>query len=89
MTLSSSTPKDTLDICSAINISSPGGLGKSDLYDTNSLPTVSVKEIMDYSAKYDRISYQFSHNYSDILDFIIPRLIILNEKHNFCNQLTY
>ena len=81
MTLSSSTPKDTLDICSAINISSPGGLGKRDVYDTNSLPDVSVKEIMDYSAKYDRISYQYSNNYIDIFDFIIPRLIFLIKKH--------
>ena len=81
MTLSSATSKDTLDICSAINISSPGGLGKRDLYDTNSLPNVSVREIMDYSAKYDRISYQYSNNYIDIFDFIIPRLIFLNKKH--------
>ncbi len=81
MTLSSATSKDTLDICSAINISSPGGLGKRDLYDTNSLPNVRVKEIMDYSAKYDRISYQYSNNYEDIFDFIIPRIIFLNKKH--------
>ena len=81
MTLSSATPQDTINICSAINISSPGGLGKSTFYDTNSLPEVSIQEIMGYSAKYDRISYQYSNNYIDIFDFIIPRLVFLNKKH--------
>ena len=81
-TLLSATYKDTHDLCMAISLSSPGGLGRSDMYDVSTNPSISIKQMMDYSAKYDRISYQFSHNYSDILDFIIPRLIILNEKHN-------
>ena len=81
-TLLSTTYKDTHDLCTAISLSSPGGLGRSDMYDVSTNPSISIKQMMDYSAKYDRISYQFSHNYSDILDFIIPRLIILNEKHN-------
>ena len=37
---------------------------------------------MNHSASYDRISYQYSHDYSDIFDFIIPRLVFLNKKHN-------
>ena len=81
-TLLSTTHKDTHDLCMAINLSSPGGLGRSEMYDVSTNPSISIKQMMDYSAKYDRISYQFSHNYSDILDFIIPKLIILNEKHN-------
>ena len=81
-TLLSATYQDTHDLCMAISLSSPGGLGRSDMYDVSTNPSISIKQMMDYSAKYDRISYQFSHNYSDILDFIIPRLIILNEKHN-------
>ena len=81
-TLSETTLKDTQDLCTAINISSPGGLGASDKYDISTKPRISIKELMDYSAKYDRISYQYSHNYSDILDFIIPRLVFLNEKYN-------
>ena len=81
-TLSSSTVKDTQDLCMAINISAPGGLGTSEVYDTVSKPTVNIIEIMNHSASYDRISYQYSHDYSDIFDFIIPRLVFLNKKHN-------
>ena len=80
-TLSTTSIKDTHDLCAAINISSPGGLGDSDMYDTASYPNASIKQIMDYSQEYDRISYQYSHNFSDIFDFIIPKLEFLNQRH--------
>ena len=80
-TLSATSIKDTHDLCAAINISSPGGLGDSDMYDTASYPNASIKQIMDYSQEYDRISYQYSHNFCDIFDFIIPKLEFLNQKH--------
>ena len=80
-TLSTTSIKDTHDLCAAINISSPGGLGDSDMYDTGSYPNASIKQIMDYSQEYDRISYQYSHNFSDIFDFIIPKLEFLNQRY--------
>ena len=80
-TLSTTSIKDTHDLCAAINISSPGGLGDSDMYDTASYPNASIKQIMDYSQEYDRISYQYSHNFSDIFDFIIPKLELLNQRY--------
>ena len=80
-TLSTTSIKDTHDLCAAINISSPGGLGDSDMYDTASYPNASIKQIMDYSQEYDRISYQYSHNFSDIFDFIIPKLEFLNRRY--------
>ena len=80
-TLSATSIKDTHDLCAAINISSPGGLGNSDMYDTASYPNASIKQIMDYSQEYDRISYQYSHNFSDIFDFIIPKLEFLNQRY--------
>ena len=80
-TLSTTSIKDTHDLCAAINISSPGGLGNSDMYDTASYPNASIKQIMDYSQEYDRISYQYSHNFSDIFDFIIPKLEFLNQRY--------
>ena len=80
-TLSTTLIKDTHDLCAAINISSPGGLGDSDMYDTASYPNASIKEIMNYSQEYDRISYQYSHNFSDIFDFIIPKLEFLNQRY--------
>ncbi len=80
-TLSATSVKDTHDLCAAINISSPGGLGDSDMYDTASYPNISIKQIMDYSKEYDRISYQYSHNFTDIFDFIIPKLEFLNQRY--------
>tara|TARA_B100001029_G_scaffold934_1_gene680 strand:+ start:112 stop:717 length:606 start_codon:yes stop_codon:yes gene_type:complete len=66
---------DTNLLCRAINSVNPGGLGEKEEMDTNSLPKVTIKTIMDKSAKYDRLSYQYSTGYSDILDFIVPRII--------------
>ena len=66
---------DTNLLCRAINSINPGGLGEREEMDTNSLPKVTLKTIMDKSAKYDRLSYQYSTGYSDILDFIVPRII--------------
>ena len=80
--LKNTSIQDTQDLCMAIKISSPGGLGRSNIYDINSKPITTIEEIMGYSANYDRISYQYAHNYGDIFDFIIPRLVFLNEKHN-------
>jgi triphosphoribosyl-dephospho-CoA synthase len=80
-TLATTSIKDTHDLCAAINISSPGGLGDRDMYDTASYPNASIKEIMDYSQEYDRISYQYSHYFSDIFDFIIPKLEFLNQRY--------
>ena len=55
------TSDDTVKICEAINIANPGGLGDVLDYDTKSMPAVKLREIMSYSAQYDRISYQY-HN---------------------------
>ena len=66
---------DTNLFCRAINSANPGGLGEREEMDTNSLPKVTLKTIMDKSAKYDRLSYQYSTGYSDILGFIVPRII--------------
>lgn len=51
------------------------------MYDTASYPNISIKQIMDYSKEYDRISYQYSHNFTDIFDFIIPKLEFLNQRY--------
>ena len=66
---------DTNLLCRAINFVNPGGLGEKERMSTNSLPRVTLKTIMDKSANYDRLSYQYSTGYSDILDFIVPRII--------------
>jgi len=66
---------DTNLLCSAIKFVNPGGLGEKEEMNINTLPQVTLKTIMDKSASYDRLSYQYSTGYSDILDFIVPRII--------------
>ena len=73
-TISDADADDTSKICEAINITSPGGLGNSSRYDTKSKPKIKLREIMTYSASYDRISYQYHKNFEDIIDFILPNL---------------
>ena len=73
-TISNADANDTAKICEAINITNPGGLGDAERYDTKSLPAVKLREIMGYSAGYDRISYQYHNDFEDIIDFILPNL---------------
>jgi len=79
--LSQSNNDDTLRICESINIVKPGGLGESIKYNTKSLPKISLMKIMQYSSEYDRISYQYTHKFKDILDFIVP-CIKFHRKHS-------
>ena len=70
--INQSNGDDTLLISESINLAKPGGLGKSMKYDTKSLPKINLMKIMQYSSKYDRISYQYAHKFTDIFDFIVP-----------------
>ena len=66
---------DTKYICKAINLANPGGLGARKNLDTRSLPDVKLLDIMSESSKYDRISYQYTRGFEDILRFIVPNII--------------
>ena len=81
--IKSSKISDTNLLCKTINLVNPGGLGEREEMNTRSLPKVTLKTIMDKSARYDRLSYQYSTGYSDILDFVVPR--ILEHKKNIEN----
>ena len=81
--IDNATIDDTLKICEAINIANPGGLGKNEKYDTRSLPPIELRKIMGHSSSYDRISYQYNHNFIDILNFIVPRITFhLKNSHS-------
>ena len=74
LTLENATSADTIAICQAINLVNPGGLGESKQYDTRTLPDIGLLEIMKYSSKYDRIAYQYTNMFKDVLDFVVPCL---------------
>jgi triphosphoribosyl-dephospho-CoA synthase len=52
----------------AILLAAPAGLGKAETHDVRQPATVSLMEAMAAAADRDRIAYQFSHQFSDILD---------------------
>ena len=66
-TLAGLTQDDTEWVYQAIRLANPGGLGESPRHDVRNKPAVSLLEAMNEAAARDRIAYQYSNCYSDIL----------------------
>ena len=67
-TLSCLSKDDAIWTYRAIRIARPGGLGSSDRHDVFSEPTVSLLEAMKEAELRDRIAFQYTHNFKDILE---------------------
>ena len=65
--LASLTLKDTEWVYQAIRLASPGGLGESPRHDVRDKPTVTLLEAMHEASERDRIAYQYTHCFTDIL----------------------
>ncbi|MBH44473.1 MAG: hypothetical protein CMD88_03360 [Gammaproteobacteria bacterium] len=85
LTIKDATDKDTLDICNAIKLVNPGGIGKSSKYDIFKSPKASLFEVMKYSSEYDRISFQYTNGFSDLLDKVVPILVFDNTRYKNTN----
>ena len=85
LSIKNATINDTLLICKAINLANPGGLGESKQYDTKSLPNIPLIEIMECSSKYDRIAYQYTNMFKDVLDFVVPCLNGYQKRYKSLN----
>ena len=81
LTLENTTKSDTVSVCKAINLINPGGLGVSKDHDTRNLPEIGLLEIMEYSSKYDRIAYQYTNMFNDVLNFVVPCLNSYQERY--------
>jgi len=66
------TVQDAVDAYQAIQIATPGGMGKVADHDVNDIPTITLMEAMNVSAPYDRIAYQYHTNYKEIYDHNLP-----------------
>ena len=64
--------KSSLPIFKAIKIAAPGGLGKSNRYDVNYLPKVTLYNAMNYSSKKDLIAKQYVTGFKDIFKIGLP-----------------
>lgn len=72
-TLKQLTVNDALLAAQAILLANPAGLGSAGENDVNHKPTVTLLEMMQSAQSRDRIAWQYSHDFSDILDFGLSR----------------
>lgn len=66
-TLDGLTRDDAEWVYQAIRLANPGGLGESPRHDVRNKPAVSLLEAMNEAATRDRVAYQYSNCYIDIL----------------------
>lgn len=58
----------------AIRLAEPGGLGDAKSHDVADVPEITLLEAMGAAEGRDRIAYQYSHGYADIVDIGLARL---------------
>ena len=81
--LSNLTSEDCANFYRAISLANPGGLGKSDEFDIAESPPTSLIDAMKISQNRDRIAWQYTHDFEDIFEFVLPNLLKnLAEGHN-------
>ncbi|MBN8765169.1 MAG: triphosphoribosyl-dephospho-CoA synthase [Thiobacillus sp.] len=61
------TREDAEWVYEAIRLAAPGGLGASPRHDVREAPAVTLLAAMQEASKWDRIAYQYTHCYADIL----------------------
>ncbi|QJD29127.1 triphosphoribosyl-dephospho-CoA synthase [Methylococcus geothermalis] len=72
-TLYASTVEDAEWAYRAICLAQPGGLGTAAEHDVRSPPCITLRDAMREAADRDRIAYQYTCDYTDVFDFMIPR----------------
>lgn len=73
--LASLTVDDALYVCTAISAASPGGLGNVDQMDVRDSPPTDLIAAMKYAEDRDMVARQYSRNYEDVLQRIVPWLL--------------
>lgn len=67
------TVQDAGDAFQAIVLASPAGLGSSARHDVHETPTGTLLQAMQQAAEYDRIAWQYAHDFQDIVGFGMQR----------------
>ncbi len=70
--------EESQHIFSAIRLANPGGLGKAERYDVNSLPDIGVRAAMDAAKDRDLIARQYANGYREVADLGVKCL----QKHH-------
>lgn len=82
--LTTTTIEDAQWVFKAIELASPGGLGRSDEQDVSEEPSVNLLEAMRLASAKDRIALQYVTDYQDIFDFAV--LIYYNAMSKWGDQ---
>jgi triphosphoribosyl-dephospho-CoA synthase len=72
--------EDAHDAYIAIRAAEPGGLAEVPQHDITSEPDVTLLEAMRTAEGYDRIAWNYAHDYADIFDLGLPRLKAAMER---------
>ncbi|MGI2325998.1 MULTISPECIES: triphosphoribosyl-dephospho-CoA synthase [Methylococcus] len=71
--LHASTVEDAEWVYRAICLAQPGGLGEAPAHDVRTPPNIPLLDAMRLAAGRDRIALQYTCDYTDVFDFMIPR----------------
>lgn len=71
--LRATTIDDAAWVYRAIRLAQPGGLGEAPEHDVRIPPSIPLRDAMRLAAGRDRIAFQYTCDYTDVFDFIIPR----------------
>ena len=67
--------QDAADVYEAIRLARPGGMGKVEAADVAGEPPHDLIAAMRLAAERDMIARQYAHNYQEVFDSAVPRLV--------------
>lgn len=73
--LQHTTVGDSEAVYQAIRIAQPRGLGVRDQEDIRQSPTLPLVEVMKFAADRDMIARQYANNFSDVINYGVPKLL--------------
>lgn len=68
------TVADATLVYEAIRLAEPGGLGRAPEQDVSDTPTLTLREAMALAENRDRIAWQYTHDFADVLEPGVPTL---------------
>lgn len=74
------TPRDASLVYEAIQLAQPGGMGEAAEHDVRGEPPSSLLVAMKLAADHDMIAAQYVNGFSDVLNFLVPRLSELSAQ---------
>ena len=84
--LKNTTPDDAANIYKAITLAGPGGLGRVDEMDVANEPPNEIMQAMKYSSDQDQIAQQYTNNFQQVFDDVVPLLEAGQQQFESINE---